>query len=154
MSPVDDVFDGLTDSSVRSAIDTLPFETIRIPRIEEQIAISTQTVETGRVTLTKTVHQAQETVTVPLTQEQYIVERTVVNQYVDEPPAPRQEGNSMIYPVLREVLVIEKKLLLVEEVRVSCQQTQTEDTQTVLLRRESITVERTPPAPIASSRTR
>lgn len=150
MSPVDNASDGLTDGSVRSAIDTLPFEPIRIPRIEEQVVISTQTVETGRVTLTKTVHQAQETVTVPLSQEQCIIERTVVNQYVDEPPAPRQEGNTMIYPVLKEVLVTEKKLLLVEEVRVSYQRTQTEYTQTVLVRRESITVERMPPAPIAS----
>lgn len=147
MNPVENASDGLTDGWVRPTTELITSEIIRIPRIEEQVAISTQTLETGRVTLTKTVHETQETVTVPLLQEQYIVERATINQYVVEPPAPRQEGDTIIYPVLKEILVIQKRLLLVEEVRVTRQQTQIQETQTVQLRREDITVERTPPTP-------
>ena len=122
-------------------------ETLRIPLIEEQLQVTTQLVETGRVRLIKTVQETDETVTTPLLSEDYIVERTALNQYVDEPPAPRQDGETMIYPVLKEVLVVQKRLLLVEEIRVTRQQTQTQDTQTVRLRREEITVERTPAPP-------
>lgn len=141
MAPLDEA-DPVADGPTRPADDATAAETIRIPRLEEQLQVGTQTVETGRVTLAKTVHETEETVTIPLLQEQYVVERTAINQYVEEPPAPRQEGETIIYPVLKEVLVVQKRLFLVEEIRVTHQQTQTQETQTVRLRREDITVER------------
>lgn len=119
-------------------------ETIRIPRIEEQLQVSTQLIETGRVTLRKTVHEVDQDVTVPLLHAEYIIERMPLNQYVDDLPVTRQEGETTIYPVVKEVLVVQKRLLLIEEIRVTKQQTQLEETQTVRLRREDITVERTP----------
>ena len=119
-------------------------EVVRIPLLEEQLTVTTQTVETGQLTLTKTVHETEETLTIPLQQEQYVVERTTLNQYVDEPPTTRQEGDTTIYPVVKEVLVVQKRLLLVEEIRVTHQQTQVEEIQTVHLRREEIAVARTP----------
>jgi stress response protein YsnF len=66
---------------------------------------------------------------------------------VDKLPVTRQEGQMTIYPVVKEVLVVQKRLLLIEEIRVTRQQTQTQDTQTVRLRREEMTVERTPTTP-------
>ena len=139
--------DSLTDGFVPAITDTTSSETLRIPVFEEQLQVTTQLVETGRVRLTKTIHETDETVTIPLLNEGYIVERTTLNQYVDEPPAPRKEGETMIYPVLKEVLVVQKRLLLIEEIRVTLQQTQIQDTQTVRLRREEITVERIPTSP-------
>ncbi|MBD2755774.1 YsnF/AvaK domain-containing protein [Spirosoma validum] len=143
MNPIDE-FGQLTDSPFSVTADPASSGTIRIPLIEEQLQVGTQTVETGRVTLTKTVHETDEVVTVPLQQEEYAVERIALNQYVNELPITRQEGDTTIYPVVKEVLVVQKRLLLVEEIRVTRQQTQTEETQTVRLRREDITVERTP----------
>ena len=146
MNRVDDT-DEPADEPIRLGDEPTASELIRIPRLEEQLQVSTRTVETGRVTLTKTVQETPETVTIPLQQEGYIIERIVVNQYVEQPPAPRQEGETTIYPVLKEVLVVQKRLLLVEEIRVSRQQTQTQETQTIPLRRETITIERTPANP-------
>lgn len=127
----------------------VPFEsssmgTVRIPRIEEQLQVGRQLIETGRVRLTKTVSETEETVTIPLLREQYTVERTPLHQYVDELPATRQEGETTIYSVVKEVLVVQKRLLLIEEVRVTKEQTHLEETQTVRLRQEAVTVERTP----------
>ncbi|MVM32467.1 DUF2382 domain-containing protein [Spirosoma sp. HMF4905] len=113
-------------------------------RIAEQLHVSTQPIETGRVTLTKTVHETEETVTIPLLREEYTVERVARDEYVDELPVPRQEGHTTIYPVVKEVLVVQKRLLLIEEIRVTRQQTQTRESQTVILRQEDIVVERTP----------
>ena len=53
-----------------------------------------------------------------------------------------RRGDTTIYPVLREVLVVEKRLKLVEEVRVTRKQTTNHVQERVRLRREEITVER------------
>ncbi|SFE89742.1 YsnF/AvaK domain-containing protein [Spirosoma endophyticum] len=143
MNPLDE-FGPLSNDPVLSIPAPTTPEIVRVPLIEEQLQVSTRTVETGRVTLTKTVHETQETVTIPLRKEEFTVERMTLNQYVDELPATRQEGDATIYPVVKEVLVIQKRLLLVEEIRVTRQQTQTEESHTVPLRREEITIERMP----------
>lgn len=122
-------------------------ESILIPVIEEQVLVTKRVIETGQVRLIKQVDEQSETVTTPLTQEDVVIEHVPIDQYVDHTPLPRQEGNTTIYPVLREVAVVVKRLLLVEEIRVTKRLTQTEDVQEVILRRESVTVEREAPTP-------
>lgn len=51
-------------------------------------------------------------------------ERIPVNQLIDEPAAVRKEGNVIIIPIMKEHMVLTKKLILVEEIRLS-----TEDAQ-------------------------
>ena len=143
MNPINE-FGQLPDAPFSTTADSVSPEVVRIPLIEEQLQVTTQTVETGRVILNKVVHETEETVSVPLQHAEYTVERMTLNQYVDELPVTRQEGETTIYPVVKEILVVQKRLLLIEEIRVTRQQTQTEETQTVRLRREDITVERTP----------
>ena len=116
---------------------------LTVPVIEEQLLVDKQVVETGRVRISKSVRETDETVNIPLVQENVSVERVPVNQYVAEPPPPvRYEGNVMIIPVLREVVVVEKRLVLVEELRVTKQQTQTQETQKIRLRKEEVAVKR------------
>lgn len=100
-------------------IQSSSVEMLTIPRIEEQLQVGKQTLETGRVSLTKTVHETEETVAIPLLREEYTVERMTFHEYVDEVPATRQEGETTIYSVVNEVLVVQKRLLLVEEIRVT-----------------------------------
>lgn len=106
------------------------------------MVVDKQVVETGRLVVSKTVLEEEETVDIPLMQEQFDVERVAVNQYVDTPPAVRYDGDTTIFPVLKEVLVTEKRLMLVEEVRITKRQTTTNDAQRVMLRREEVTVQR------------
>ena len=121
---------------------------LTIPVVAETLHVDKQTVETGRVVLHKTVHTTTETADVPLRQETVQVQRVAVNRYVDEAPAVRYEGDTMIVPVLREEMVITKRLLLVEELHVHTQVLTTHAPQTVALRHEEVTYERiaTPPA--------
>lgn len=116
---------------------------LTIPLISEQLQVGKQVVETGRVTLTKTVHQHEQAVQIPLLQEEVVVERVIVDQLVDAAPAVRQEGDTTIYPVLKEEIVVLKRLRLVEEIRITRRQSEITDTQTVSLREEAITIERT-----------
>ena len=65
-----------------------------------------------------------------------------VNRVVDGPVVPRQEGDTLILSVLEEVLVVERRLVLKEEVRVVRTRVTEPATQRVTLRREEIVVER------------
>lgn len=49
----------------------------------------------------------------------YTVQHVPVDRIIEQPPEPRQEGDTMIYPVVEEVLVVEKRFLLREEIHVS-----------------------------------
>ena len=126
----------------------LHMEAITVPVIEEQISIHTKTVETGRVRLVKQVKEEEVMVEAPLLYDQTEVERVAINQYVETAPEVRYEGDTMIIPVMREEVVITKRLILVEEVRVTKQQISTVSTQPVILRQETITVERIPSDPL------
>ncbi|HEX8566970.1 MAG TPA: YsnF/AvaK domain-containing protein [Pyrinomonadaceae bacterium] len=114
-----------------------------IPVIEEQLTVDKRVVEKGRVRISKKVRETDETVNIPLVQENVQVERVPINQFIAEAPPPvRYEGNVMIIPVLREVVIVEKRLVLVEELRVTKQQTQTQETQKIRLRKEEVSVKR------------
>lgn len=115
-----------------------------IPVLEERLQVDKATVETGRVRLSKRVHEELETVSVALVEETHDVQRIPVNRYVDSPPAIRYEGDAVIVPVLREVVVVEKRLLLVEEIVLTKRRIETQHEQQVSLRREEIVVERMP----------
>lgn len=115
-----------------------------IPVIEEQLVISKKIVESGKVVVSKTVREFTESVDIPITNEHVEVNRIAINQYVDEaPPALRQEGNKTIIPILKEVLVVEKKLLLVEEVHITRKQVKTTTTRQEILRKEEVSISRT-----------
>ncbi|MBC6606555.1 YsnF/AvaK domain-containing protein [Hymenobacter sp. BT188] len=119
--------------------------------MEEQLQIGKDVVETGRIRVSKTVHEEQQVVDVPIIQEEVNVKRVAINQYVATPPAVRYEGDTMIMPILREVLVVEKRLLLVEEVRITKHQTETRAPQQVTLRKEEIYLQRVAPNPTSPS---
>ena len=113
-----------------------------IPIIEEQLHVGKQTVETGKVRLIKSVGEYQETHNEPLAIRTFDIERIALNQPVDTAPQVRHEGATTIYPVVEEQLVLTKRLILKEEVRVTQRDTERRDTQVVTLRREHIEVER------------
>ncbi len=135
------------DSSPFDKPSTEPISenTILIPVIEEQVRISKRVVETGRVLIAKQVTEHQEHINIPVSHDEVSVERILINRYVDTPPeAMRYEGDTMIISVLEEVVVVEKRLMLVEEIHVTKRQIQTEEMQQITLRKEDVTVTRQP----------
>jgi uncharacterized protein (TIGR02271 family) len=115
-----------------------------IPVIEEQVKIEKRIVETAKVNISKVVHGEVKHFTVPFSEENISVERIPKNEYVDTlPPAIRYEGDVMIIPVLKEVAVVEKRVMLVEELRVTKQKVEKSETHEVTLRKEEVEVNRT-----------
>lgn len=126
--------------SVSSAV-----ESTVIPVIEEQLQVEKQVIETGRLLINKTVREEEQVVTTPLMHDEISVERIPINKFVDTAPDVRYENELTIIPVVKEVLVLEKRLMLVEEVRITKRRLSADDTQRVMLRREEVTVERVSP---------
>ena len=115
-----------------------------IPVIEEQVIIDKKIIDKAKIIVSKSVSENEESVTVPVEHDEVRVERIPINKYIQEmPQALRYEGDTMVIPVLQEVVVTEKRLLLVEEVRITKMKVQTEETKHVTLRKEDVNVTRT-----------
>lgn len=120
-------------------------ERVVIPILEEELKIARREIITGGVRIHKTVAERTETVDEPLLQEQVAFERVPINQFVDAPPAVRYEGDVMIVPLLEEVLVVEKRLVVREEIRISKRRETVHKPQQVVVRREEATIEQIKP---------
>ncbi|WP_437573785.1 DUF2382 domain-containing protein [Sorangium sp. So ce887] len=117
-----------------------------VPVVAQELEVQKRTVESGRVRITKQVHERLETVEEPLVSERVVVERVAVNQVVAEPPATRQEGDTLIVPVVEEVLFVEKRLVLREELRITrVRAVEMSPLERVTLRSEDVRVERVSP---------
>ncbi len=52
-------------------------------------------------------------------QDEYEIEHVPVGRVIDAPMVQRQEGDTIVLPVIEEVLVYQKKLFLREEIRIT-----------------------------------
>jgi uncharacterized protein (TIGR02271 family) len=117
-------------------------ESSRLPVMEEQLRIDIRREETGKVTATKKVHEEDLIVSGPVYSDEVEVERVPLNQYIDTPPQVRHEGDTMIIPVVKEEVVVQTRLVLVEEVRVTRHRREQVVEKPVTLREEEIVVRR------------
>jgi uncharacterized protein (TIGR02271 family) len=113
-----------------------------VPVVEETAVVYKERVVTDTVRLHKRVHEDEEVLDIPVQTEAIEVERVPVDRWIDAPVPVRSEGDTTVYPVVEEVLVVEKRLRLVEEVRVTRRRTTHHAREQVGLRREEIVVER------------
>lgn len=114
-----------------------------IPVIEEQAHVTKQTVESGRVRISKNVREDEVLIDMPVVHEEVGVQRIPIDQYVEQaPPAVRYEGDKMIVSVLREELVLVKRIKLVEELHITNRRVEEHRTEPITLRREEINIER------------
>jgi uncharacterized protein (TIGR02271 family) len=113
-----------------------------LPVLAEALDVQTRRVETGRVRIHKTVQAREVLVDEPLLQEEVAIERVPVNRVVEGPIPVRYEGDTMIISLLEEVLVVDTRLLLKEEVHITTRRTETHTPERVTLRHEDVTIER------------
>ncbi len=119
-------------------------EGMTIPVVEERLVVGRKVMPTARVLLEKHVHEYEETLDIPLAVRTFDIERVVMNEPVATAPGVRVEGETTIYPIVEEQLVVTSQLILKEELRVTRRDTERRDQRTVTLKRESVTVVREP----------
>jgi uncharacterized protein (TIGR02271 family) len=113
-----------------------------VPVMVEELDVHKRQVTTGRVRISKVVHEREEVVDEPLLREEVVIERVAINRFVDAVIPVRYEGDTMIVSLLEEVPVVEKRLMLKEELRITRRQTEAHKPVHVTLRSEEATVER------------
>ena len=89
-----------------------------IPIVEERLIPEIRSVELGELRIQKHIDEVEEAVQQAVTRDDIVIERVPVDRPLEAPVEARQEGGWTIFPIMREVLVVKKQLMLVEEVRV------------------------------------
>jgi len=117
-------------------------ETLVVPVIAEKLEVQKRVLEREGVRIRKIVREREEVVDEPLMREEVQVKRVPINRVVDGPVPVRHVGNTMIVSLLEEVLVVEKRLMLKEELHITKEEVETYKPQRVTLRSEEATIER------------
>ena len=121
-----------------------------IPLLAEEVAVSKQVVETGRVQVARVTHEREQLIDELLAHETVEINRTPIGRQVDTMPAIRDEDDTLVIPIVEEVLVIERRLLLKEEVRVRRVRSTERHQESVTLRHHEAVVTRLPVEPPAA----
>ena len=113
-----------------------------IPLVEEEAVVSKRRVESGRVRVRTRVEEREEWVRVELARDEVQVDRIPVDREIDAIPPIREEGGAIIVPVVEEVLVVEKRLRLVEEIHLRRTRSHEQVSQPVTLASQRAEIER------------
>lgn len=117
-------------------------EHVVLPVIEERLVTARRVVETGTVRVHTRVDERQIEVREQLVHGHVEVDRVAIGEEVLMVPPMREEGDTIVISVVREELIVTKRLILVEEVRLRRVETVEDFTQPVTLRTQSAVVER------------
>ncbi len=127
-------------TAAQEAVGQIPNEVIQL--FEESVAVTKRRVDAGGVKVDVRTRNVDEVVRTTLEREILEVVRVPVDKVVDRAPEVRVEGDVTIIPVMEEVVVVEKRLVLREELHVRRRATSEPFEQPVALRRQEATVER------------
>lgn len=128
-------------------------EQVVVPVIREELDVKKRIVEQPRgYRIHKNVRERQQRVIQLLYRDALDVRRVPRHEFVDRPPEVRYEGGTMVIPLCEEVLVVEKRLLLKEEVHVRRREGHIEHAETIVLRSEEAVIERFDDAAASASR--
>ena len=120
-----------------------PVETV-VPLHEEDISVEKSKVEQDVRVRVHTVHH-DHLIDEALTRERVEVERVAVGRPIDAVPPVREEGDTTVISVVEEVLVLERRLVLKEEIRLRRVRTTEQHRETVMLREQQAVIERSEP---------
>ena len=117
----------------------------KLSLIEEQLVIDKRAVRDGSVRVSTKTEFVTEAAEARLDSENVEVTRVAIGREVSEAPAVRTDGDVTIVPVMEEVLVVEKRLMLVEEIHIRRVATTEDVTIPVELRKQRASIERDDP---------
>ncbi|HEU4626682.1 MAG TPA: DUF2382 domain-containing protein [Steroidobacteraceae bacterium] len=121
---------------------------LTVPLVQERPTVQKRTVETGRVRVRTVIDEHLARVSEELEHDEVTIEHVPIDREVTVTPRVREEDGVLIVPVLEEVLVVEKRLLLKEELHIRKKPNRERFEQAVTLRRMRAEVDRRPaPAP-------
>lgn len=117
-------------------------EEVIIPVVEETARVSKRAVSRGTVSVSKVVSEHEEVVDTSTVADEIEIERVARDVVLKKPAKPRREGDTLIVPVMEEITVVEKRLILKEELYIRRKKVQRPASERVRLRREEVRVDR------------
>ena len=115
---------------------------LKLTLLAEELAVDKQTVETGRVRVSKHTHTREVAIDEEFLTESAEIETIPIGRQIFEMPMVRHEGETTIVPIVEEVLHIERRLFLKEEVRITRKKTTDQFHDRVTLRFQEAVVTR------------
>ena len=142
---------GKRDSAPRAG-DTAdsPREGDTLHLLAEDFSVNKEKRETGRVRVSTHTHEREALVDEDLEREHIEIEKVPVGRRIDRVPDVRREGDTTIVPVVEEVLHVERRLMLKEEVRIRRVRTTERHRETVTLRHQEAVITRLPHDPLGA----
>jgi stress response protein YsnF len=113
-----------------------------IPLTSEELRVDKRSVVTGRVRVKTLVDSFEEVVKETLKTECVQTTRVEIGKEIETVPSVRTEGDTTIIPVVEEVLIVEKRLFLKEEIHIRRVLSNDEVEVPVKLRKQRAVVER------------
>ena len=116
-----------------------------LPIVEEELQVGKRRFETERVRVRTVTDSVEELVRQELTGERLEIERVPIDLLIEpgaDLPRIRTEGDVTIFPVVEEVVVVEIRLRLKEEVRISKRATKELAETPITVRKQRAVIER------------
>ena len=110
----------------------------------EEAAVARETVETGRLHVGKHTRTREQLIETDLLREAVEITTVPVGVIVEAMPAIRDDGETLVIPIVEEFLVVERKLRLKEELHVRRIRTTEQHRETVTLHYQEADVTRLP----------
>ena len=123
--------------------------TASVPVVEEQVVVAKRKRVTGAVRVATRTREEERLVDEPYEVEEVEVQRVPVEgggRWVDAPVPARREGDTTVVSVHEEVVVVETRLRVVEEVRLTRRRSTRRHAERVTVRRGEALVERLDPS--------
>lgn len=138
-------------------VDNSGVETLRTPvtgtsavvadgqvlQLHAEAVVIAKSVRKTLVRATRTTRSRDQAVEEDLVRESVVVDRVTINRVVDVVPPVREEGDVIIVPVVEEIVVVERRLILKEEIHLRRVRTTERHIETVALREQEIAITRT-----------
>jgi uncharacterized protein (TIGR02271 family) len=110
--------------------------------LAEEFSVGKEAVETGRVRVSKQTHTREVAVDESLLKESAEIETIPIGRQIFEMPSIRHEGETIVVPIVEEILHTERRLILKEEVRITRLKTTEQFHDSVTLRYQEAVVTR------------
>ena len=130
--------------SVRTPADS---QDVVVPICQERASVTKRRIVTGRVKVSRVTHQSEKLLTGTLAQQQVKIDRIPIGKLIKAVPKIRKEGDAIIIPIVEEIPVVERRLVLIEEVWVRRIYSKKKHRERVWLRCQEAVVTRDPVEP-------
>jgi uncharacterized protein (TIGR02271 family) len=112
--------------------------------LAEDATVERQTVETGRVRVATVTHTRDHLIDELLARTSVEVKRVPIGRVIDAIPPVKDDADLTVIPIVEETLVVERRLVLKEEVHIRRRKTTERYQETVQLRHQTAEVTHIP----------